>query len=72
MRHYWQPAALTEELSDDRPVKAVTLMGEDLVLYRNADNEYGLIGRACPTGCGFMFWQIRRRWTALRVSRLVI
>ena len=46
MRHYWQPAALTEELSDDRPVKAVTLMGEDLVLYRNADNEYGLIGRA--------------------------
>ena len=48
MRHYWQPAALTEELSDDRPVKAVTLMGEDLVLYRNADNEYGLIGRACP------------------------
>lgn len=48
MRHYWQPAALTEELSDDRPVKAVRLMGEDLVLYRNADNEYGLIGRACP------------------------
>ena len=48
MRHYWQPAALTEELSEDRPVKAVTLMGEDLVLYRNADNEYGLIGRACP------------------------
>ena len=48
-------------------------MGEDLVLYRNADNEYGLIGRALPPpGCGFMFRQIRRRWTALRVSRLVI
>ena len=50
MRHYWQPAALTEELSDDRPVKAVTLMGEDLVLYRNADNEYGQLVAPAPTG----------------------
>ncbi len=48
MRHYWQPAALTEELPEDRPVKGVTLMGENLVLYRGSDNEYGLIGRACP------------------------
>ena len=48
MRQYWQPAALTEELTDDRPVKAVTLMGEELVLYRRDRNEYGLIGRHCP------------------------
>ena len=48
MRQYWQPAALTEELTGDRPVKPVTLMGEDLVIFRHGDNEYGLIGRACP------------------------
>jgi phthalate 4,5-dioxygenase len=48
MRHYWQPAALTEELTDKRPVVPVTLMGEDLVLYRGDDGEYGLIGRHCP------------------------
>ena len=48
MRQYWQPAALTEELTGDRPVKGVTLMGEDLVIFRHGDNEYGLIGRACP------------------------
>ena len=29
MRQYWQPAALTEELAGERPVKAITLMGED-------------------------------------------
>ena len=48
MRHYWQPAALTEELTDKRPVVPVTLMGEELVLYRGDDGEYGLIGRHCP------------------------
>lgn len=48
MRQYWQPAALTEELAGERPVKAITLMGEDLILYRYGDNEYGLIGRHCP------------------------
>lgn len=48
MRQYWQPVALTEELAGERPVKALTLMGEDLILYRYGDNEYGLIGRHCP------------------------
>ena len=48
MRQYWQPAALTEELPDNRPVKAVTLMGEDLVLYRHGEKKFGLIGRTCP------------------------
>jgi nitrite reductase/ring-hydroxylating ferredoxin subunit len=47
MRHYWQPAALSEELDSRRPVVAVTLMGEELILYRGNDGEYGLIGRYC-------------------------
>lgn len=48
MRRYWQPAALTEELEGERPVLAVRLLGEDLVLYRGDDGGYGLIGRNCP------------------------
>lgn len=48
MRHYWQPAALAEELPEERPVKAVRLLGEDLVLYRTESGGYGLIGRSCP------------------------
>ena len=48
MRHYWQPAALSDELAGDRPVVAVRLLGEDLVLFRDSQGELGLIGRGCP------------------------
>ncbi|MFT4247853.1 MAG: aromatic ring-hydroxylating dioxygenase subunit alpha [Pseudomonas sp.] len=48
LRQYWTPAALTEELEGPRPVKAVTLLGEELVLFRNARDEYGLVARHCP------------------------
>ena len=47
MRRYWQPAALTEELPPERPVKAVRLLGEDLVLFRDGQARYGLLGRRC-------------------------
>jgi phenylpropionate dioxygenase-like ring-hydroxylating dioxygenase large terminal subunit len=48
MRHYWQPAALVEELEGPRPVKAVRLLGEDLVLFRDEAGRYGLLHRHCP------------------------
>lgn len=48
LRHYWQPAALTVELEGERPVAAVRLMGEDLVLFLDNEGELGLIGRQCP------------------------
>jgi phenylpropionate dioxygenase-like ring-hydroxylating dioxygenase large terminal subunit len=47
MRMYWQPAALVDELQRPRPVKAVTLLGEDLVLFRDEAGGYGLIERHC-------------------------
>ena len=34
LRNYWQPVALAEELKGPRPVKAVRLLGEDLVLFK--------------------------------------
>ncbi|EBA15948.1 Rieske (2Fe-2S) protein [Roseobacter sp. SK209-2-6] len=48
LRRYWQPAALLDELEGPRPVVPVRLLGEDLVLFRNASGELGLIGRHCP------------------------
>jgi nitrite reductase/ring-hydroxylating ferredoxin subunit len=48
MRHYWQPAALTEELTPERPVVTVRLVGEDLVLFRDERGRLGLVGRRCP------------------------
>ena len=47
-RHYWQPAALTEELDQERPVVPVRLLGEDLVLFRDQQARLGLVGRHCP------------------------
>jgi phthalate 4,5-dioxygenase len=48
LRRYWQPAALVDELAGNRPVKAVRLLGEDLVAFRDQKGRYGLIGRHCP------------------------
>src|ERR1700736_2684012 len=48
LRMYWQPAALADELEGPRPVKAVRLLGEDLVLFGDAQGGYALIQRHCP------------------------
>ena len=54
MRHYWQPVALVDEFNpaldarmDKRPVKAVRLLGQDLVLFRDASGAWGLLDRDC-------------------------
>ncbi|MDZ4127736.1 MAG: Rieske 2Fe-2S domain-containing protein, partial [Hydrogenophaga sp.] len=55
LRHYWQPVALLDEFDPAldpamavRPVKAVRVLGQDLVLFRNAEGTYGLLDRDCP------------------------
>jgi phenylpropionate dioxygenase-like ring-hydroxylating dioxygenase large terminal subunit len=55
MRHYWQPAALVDEFDPridpamaHRPVKAVRLLGQDLVLFRDAQGRFGMLDRRCP------------------------
>lgn len=47
MRRYWHPIAATAEL-DKNPIKAVKLLGESLVLYRDKQGEIGLLAEACP------------------------
>jgi nitrite reductase/ring-hydroxylating ferredoxin subunit len=47
LRSYWQAAALADELEGERPVKAVRLLGEDLVLFRDERGRYGLLDRKC-------------------------
>ena len=55
LRRYWQPAALVDEFDarldprmQDRPIKAVRLLGQDLVLFRDAAGTWGLLDRDCP------------------------
>ncbi|MDI9913985.1 Rieske 2Fe-2S domain-containing protein [Rhodococcus sp. IEGM 1379] len=47
MRAYWQPVALVSEMPTERPVKAVRLMSEDLVLFRTLDGGWSLLSRFC-------------------------
>src|SRR2546426_11990952 len=47
LRRYWMPIAAVAEL-DDSPTKAVRLMGENLVLYKDKSGHYGLVNRRCP------------------------
>ena len=47
LRRYWHPVAAVTEF-DDRNIKPVRLMGEDLVLYRDLSGDYGLMQRNCP------------------------
>ena len=54
LRQYWQPAALVDEFDPaldprmaHRPVKAVKLLGQDLVLFKDALNGWGLLDRHC-------------------------
>ena len=48
MRRYWHPVAGSMQLNDDNPTKEVRLLGEDLVLYRDASGTLGLIEPPCP------------------------
>jgi phthalate 4,5-dioxygenase oxygenase subunit len=46
LRRYWQPVALVDEMQGERPVKAVRVLGENLVLFKEK-NRYGLLERHC-------------------------
>jgi 5,5'-dehydrodivanillate O-demethylase len=46
MRRYWHPIAALAQL-DKEPTKAVKILGEDLVLYKDRRGTLGLVGQAC-------------------------
>lgn len=47
LRRYWQPVAAAGELSEEKPIKKVRVLGEDLVLYRDLSGCYGLVAERC-------------------------
>lgn len=48
LRHYWQPLAIVEELEGERPLKAIKVLGQDLVLFRDEAGRLGMVDRDCP------------------------
>ncbi len=47
LRNYWHPIAGADEF-DDKNVKPIRILGEDLVLFKDLSGTYGLIERYCP------------------------
>ena len=47
LRRYWHPVAVASDLTDDRPTKAVRVLGEDLVLFRDKSGRVGLLADHC-------------------------
>ena len=48
LRRYWMPIACTGELTEQKPIKAARLLGEDLVVYRDKSERYGVVAEQCP------------------------
>ena len=48
MRRYWHPIAGSSAVNEENPTKEVRLLGEDLILYRDASGTLGLIEPGCP------------------------
>ena len=48
LRRYWMPVCALKDLNENDPKKRVRILGEDLVLFRDAKGNYGLIPEHCP------------------------
>ena len=49
LRHGWLPVALLDELQDTAPpMRPLRVLGQDLLLFRDALGRWGLLDRACP------------------------
>src|SRR5260370_9555684 len=48
MRHYWHPVALADELPQERPAKAVRVLRQAFVLFRDERGRHVLLDRDCP------------------------
>jgi 5,5'-dehydrodivanillate O-demethylase len=48
LRRYWHPVAAATELTEEKPIRPVKILGEELVVYRDKKGDYGLVGEHCP------------------------
>jgi phthalate 4,5-dioxygenase oxygenase subunit len=59
LRHYWVPVLESSELVSGYRAKRVRILGEDLVAFRTATGDVGLVGEFCP-----------HRWASLYFGRI--
>jgi 5,5'-dehydrodivanillate O-demethylase oxygenase subunit len=47
LRRYWQPVAIASELTAEKPKQRVKIMGEELVIFRDEQGNYGCVAEHC-------------------------
>jgi len=48
LRRYWHPVSIASELTAERrPITRITVLGEELVIFRRPEGGYGLLGEHC-------------------------
>ena len=48
LRRYWHPVAAVGELTEQTPIRPVKILDEELVVFRDKQGKYGLVGEHCP------------------------
>jgi 5,5'-dehydrodivanillate O-demethylase oxygenase subunit len=48
LRRYWQVVGAAGELTAEKPIRPTRVLGEDLVIFRDAQGRYGIVGEQCP------------------------
>src|SRR5207249_8539907 len=57
LRRYWMPFATVKQLHE-HPTRAITLLGEHLVAFKDRSGQYGLIQEHCPHRNTNLLWGI--------------
>ena len=48
LRRYWHPVGVAGELTEEKAIRAVKILDEKLVVFRDSQGRYGLVGERCP------------------------
>ncbi len=65
LRRYWHPVSVAAELTDEVPTKCVRVLGEDLVLFRDKEENVGLVADRCPhRGASLSYGRVEKRGIA--------
>jgi 5,5'-dehydrodivanillate O-demethylase len=56
LRRFWLPIATEADLTGERPVKKVRVLGEDLVLFRDGQGRFGLLEEHCRHRSASLFY----------------
>jgi 5,5'-dehydrodivanillate O-demethylase len=62
LRRYWHPIALASDVTEEKPVKFVRILGENLVLFKDKERRIGLLDDRCShRGASLSYGRVEAR-----------